>query len=37
MDALWAFYATISIAVKTTVWTTAVAGVFEAGAGWRWG
>lgn len=26
---LWLFYATISISVKTTVWTTAVAGVFE--------
>lgn len=26
---LWLFYAVISISVKTTVWTTAVAGVFE--------
>lgn len=26
---LWLFYAMISISVKTTVWTTAVAGVFE--------
>jgi MFS family permease len=31
--ALWAFYALVSIAVKTTVWTTAVSGVFEAGRG----
>jgi predicted MFS family arabinose efflux permease len=30
---LWAFYALVSIAVKTTVWTTAVSGVFEAGRG----
>lgn len=30
---LWVVYAFISIAVKTTVWTAAVAGVFDAGRG----
>lgn len=31
--AFWVLYAVISIAVKTTVWTAAVAGVFNAGQG----
>ena len=31
--ALWAFYALISISVKTTVWTAAVSGTFSAGRG----
>lgn len=31
--ALWAFYAVISISVKTTVWISAVARVFEKGRG----
>lgn len=31
--ALWAIYATISIGVKTTVWTAAVASLFKAGQG----
>ncbi len=31
--ALWAFYALISITVKTTVWTAAVSGTFTAGRG----
>lgn len=30
---LWALYATISIGVKTTVWTAAVASIFKAGQG----
>jgi predicted MFS family arabinose efflux permease len=30
---LWAFYALISISVKTTVWTAPVSGVFSAGRG----
>lgn len=30
---LWLFYSLISIAVKTTVWTTAVAGMFDKGRG----
>ena len=31
--ALWTFYAVISISVKTTVWTTAVAGAFRSAQG----
>ncbi len=31
--AIWAFYALISISVKTTVWTAAVSGTFTAGRG----
>ena len=31
--ALWAIYAVITLSVKTTVWTTAVAGVFEKSRG----
>ncbi len=31
--AIWAFYALISITVKTTVWTAAVSGVFTSGRG----
>ncbi len=31
--ALWTFYAVISISVKTTVWTAAVAGVFDKAQG----
>jgi predicted MFS family arabinose efflux permease len=31
--AIWAFYALISISVKTTVWTAAVSGTFNAGRG----
>lgn len=31
--AFWVIYAVISISVKTTVWTAAVAGVFKAGQG----
>ena len=31
--AIWAFYALISITVKTTVWTAAVSGTFTAGRG----
>lgn len=31
--AIWAFYALISISVKTTVWTAAVSGVFTSGRG----
>jgi MFS family permease len=31
--ALWTAYAVISITVKTTIWTTPVSGMFEAGRG----
>jgi predicted MFS family arabinose efflux permease len=31
--ALWAIYAVVTLSVKTTVWTTAVAGVFEKSRG----
>lgn len=34
---LWALYAAISISIKTTVWTAAVAGVFNAGQGFALG